>query len=281
MSTKTTRTAKASTARKTTKATTTTPDPAKARAARIANALKDAPDVITAAVDLATVEAAAETAAHTVEETTAVLTAAKGAAKDAEKARHERARLMLVLAATLNPNLVKPKSGPDREKGAVITAVVAATGQDRKTVQARVARWIAAGSLSLSTGLDVHKAATTANTMLGSNGDAAAFWGMVESGSLPAVGSKANTRKARPGSKKSTTPDAPPVTVEAAREIIAKAETERAAKLTPAQKGAELLTALLTAHKALADAVADGSATLTKPQATRWETTMMAVPVAK
>jgi hypothetical protein len=258
--------------------TTTTTDPAKARAARIASALKDAPDVISAAVDLATVEAASESAAKHVEETTALLATVKDESKAAEKARHEKARNMLVLAATLNASLVAPKSGPDKAKGAVITAVVAATGQDRKTVQARVARWVAAGSLSLATGMDVHKAATVANNMLGSNGDAAAFWALVVKGEAPATNAPAGKRKATTaGDKKAATKETP-VTVEKAREVIAVAEKARAEKQTPAQRGAELLTALLNAHKALEAAVKDGSATLTKTQATRWESTLKAVP---
>lgn len=276
----TTKNQKSTTARKTAAPVTVTQsDPAKARAARIANALKDAPDVISAAVDLATVEAASESAAKHVEETTALLATVKDESKAAEKARHEKARNMLVLAATLNPSLVAPKSGPDKAKGAVITAVVAATGQDRKTVQARVARWVAAGSLSLATGMDVHKAATVANNMLGSNGDAAAFWGLVVKGEVPATNAPAGKRKATTaGDKKGSTTPAPVVTVEKAREVIAVAEKERAEKQTPAQRGAELLTALLNAHKALEAAVKDGSATLTKTQATRWESTLKAVP---
>lgn len=272
--------------------TTTVKDPAKAREARIANALKDAPDPVSAAVELATAEATAEKkkkdaedAGQQVEAAREAEKTAKDAAKDADKAVSDRARYMLVLAARLNPTLSRPKSGPaPKDRAAVISAVVAATGQDRSTVSTRIARWIAAGTLSLSTGLDVRKAATLANSMLGSNGDANKFWGLVANGEIPETDPD-TSRKARPNAGKNAKGGdkgtAPVVTVEKAREVVAAADAERVQKMTPAQRGAELLTALLTAHKALADALKDGSATLSKAQATRWETTMAAVPVAK
>ena len=284
----------ASTGRKAAGAVSTTvKDPAKAREARIANALKDAPDPVSAAVELATAEATAEKkkkdaeeAGHQVDAAREAEKAAKDAAKDADKAVNDRARYMLVLAARLNPTLSRPKSGPaPKDRAAVISAVVAATGQDRSTVSTRIARWIAAGTLSLATGLDVRKAATLANSMLGSNGDANKFWGLVANGEIPETANPDTSRKARPNAGKNAKGGdkgtAPVVTVEKAREVIAAADAERAGKLTPSQRGAELLTALLTAHKALADALKDGSATLSKAQATRWETTMAAVPVAK
>lgn len=262
---------------------TTASNPAESAAAalakRIARALTfgEGMDVSAVGVELATAETAREGAVESWEAKRKSADEAKAAADEASKALAAKGNLMARLAAELNPDLVPPKSGPaPKATAAVITAIVAATGQARPTVAKRVARWVAAGSLSLATGLDIHKAATTANTMLQNNGDAAAFWSMVTERKVPALASTA--KPVRKVTVKAT-PKSVPVTAEEAAKVVAAARRETLAKATPAQTGAVLVRDLVNAVKALSDALANGSATLTAAQTTLVQTTLAVVPL--
>jgi hypothetical protein len=260
--------------------TTTSTDPAKARASRLAKALTIGEGMTAAevGVTLAKVETAKEGA---TDRRTAAETAVKSAKEqehEAAKALRDRQDLMVRLAAELNPTLAAPKAGRLSAKDprvAVINAIVEETGQARATVQTRVARWVAAGSLYLSTGLGIGQAATTANTMLGSNGDAAAFWTIVESGVLPATASSAKTPARKTPAK---TPAKVEVTFAAAAPVVKAHEDERVAKLTPAQRTADDLRIMLDAYGRIVDGIKAGThAPLSRANSTKVETYLKAL----
>jgi hypothetical protein len=260
--------------------TTTSTDPAKARASRLAKALTIGEGMTAAevGVTLAKVETAKEGATDRLAAAETAVKSAKEQQHEATKALRDRQDLMVRLAAELNPTLAAPKTGRLSSKDprvAVINAIVEETGQARTTVQARVARWVAAGSLYLSTGLGIGQAATTANTMLGSNGDAAAFWTIVESGVLPATASSAKA----PARKTTVKPAAKvAVTFDAAAPVVKAHEEERVAKMTPAQRTGDDLRIMLDAYGRIMDGIKAGThAPLSRANSTKVETYLKAL----
>jgi hypothetical protein len=253
---------------------------AKGLAQRKADAAKAGGEGTTAEIGvmLATAEIGAESAHDSLSAFEAKFADAKADAKAKDEALRQTFPLMARLALDLNPTLSAPKPGNNPARSAVVAAVESALGISRKAAQARVARWVGAGSLWLAHGVSLGKAYEIANNHLNGNGDAAAFWAMVTADAVPTLSQQDGKRKAQP--KAGTTKPVAPVVIPVAKaqEIVAAAKVEAVEKMTPAQRTADALREITDAYTRLMDGIKAGThAPLTKANQTRVESIVKAL----
>lgn len=246
----------------------------KGRTQRMADALKHGKGLSLA--EVATTIATSETAVTAVRESEKTIAdRLAGIVKDRKSKEadwNKNLRLMERLAAELNPNLVEPAPGRNAKREDVNAAVVIALGISKDAAKKRVQRWVMAGSLHIAHGVPTATAYTNA-----CNSEVSAFWKIV-TGPATATTHGPITRKPSTASNKGrATAPAKPVTVAEATKVVTEAKAAKVASMTPAQRGAELLSDFLKSYAALMDAQKDGTATLTTPQQTKVNTAIRAI----